>query len=964
MRALPLSLLLATAMLAGQAAPVTPAGKAFAAAKQLFDMRLDQQAIGSLQEFINKYATDPNVPHAQLMLGRCYRRQQQYDKAVQMLGTLVSTATTPEYALVRAEAHFEMAESFVAMKDYERAIRSYGFCLKLANDPDLVARAQYWKAESLYQLNRDDEALDEYRRVTEIAPSHKLASWAFYSIGMIELRKERFAAAIPPLERVLTQYKDSELAGESQLALGFAYAGRARAAAEGPGQENDYRKAIETFTAVLESTGATPRAKEQATLALAYAYSHLKQYDKSYATYAKALEQLDASSQQAAKVRLQMAHALYNAGKYEEAGVEYARVAGSKFATLAPEALYWLGNSWYQQATQSKTPQAFTQAAAAFDRFLTDPGDQPALAPRAALFQAFCYEDLAGLGENAAAAKAIAAFKVIVDKWPASREANEAQAGIARLTVRMSPEQLRGVAGSLPEGAASWNVALRLAREEFLAGKYNGALAAATTVLEGSPTGELAAQANYLAGAGQQKLGKPDLAIAHYKKVLAANVSSELNVFAQRGLTQAYLDTQRFAEARATAQALLKLPMGEKEQAEALMYLAEAFAGAKQPAEAAATYQKVVKEYPGSPLVPNALMGVAWMNEVRKDREQAIVAYRQLIVDYPDDRELVPQAFFRLGVNLAEMKDYAAAIEAFKNVPAGHKWADQAAYGIAWAYKDQGKVDEANAQFALLSEHYPDSTLAADSLYRVGEAKLEAKEYAEAARMFNRALEMVGANNSLAPLIAYKLAVCSFYADQYTVAADAFGKVVVNYPTSEYAADSLFWRAQAQEKLGQFGPARESFLQYIARHATQPLVLDAALGAGRAAYQATQYATARNDLQNALARCGEFAQSANSTLAERAKNVAPEAQFYLAESFFREKKYDEAIKEFAAVSVYAYEPWYSRSLLHMAECSALTGDRDAATRTLLLLQREFPNSDAAKEAPAVANKYNLSLTDR
>ena len=98
-----------------------------------------------------------------------------------------------------------------------------------------------------------------------------------------------------------------------------------------------------------------------------------------------------------------------------------------------------------------------------------------------------------------------------------------------------------------------------------------------------------------------------------------------------------------------------------------------------------------------------------------------------------------------------------------------------------------------------------------------------------------------------------------------------------------------------------------------------------------------------------------------AALTERAKNVQPEAQFYLGQTNLEEKKFGEALKEFAAVAVYQLEPWYSRSMLQMAHASMGLGDRQAALRSLQLLRRNFPESDAAKEIPAVAMLYGIDV---
>ncbi len=694
-------------------------------------------------------------------------------------------------------------------------------------------------------------------------------------------------------------------------------------------------------------------------LAMAQAYFDLKDYAKTEAICAQALDTVDPGNPLAIRLELWRGHALYNSGLYQQAISEYTQVANSHSPELMTEGLYWLGSSWFQVAMANKDVKASAAANSAFARFLASAGENNPQAAHAALMQAFCLEDLAEGGDATARAKAIAAYRGILEKWPSSREAAQAQNGIAHLTMAMSTEELKSLVGNLPPGAASWNIALHLAREEFEAGQNDAAMADAGKVLEGKPTNDVLAQAYCLIGAAQQKTGKLPEAITSFKQVLTNAPTGELAIFAQRGMTQADLDLKHYADARDAALALAKLSLDDKDQAEALMYAGDAYFGNLQTAEAQACYQKIVTVYKTSTLAPYAMMRIAWIAETKKDLLLAVATYRDFLANFPD-HELVPQAFYRLGADLAESKDFEGALRAFQNVPKTSTFAADATYATAWAYRDLDKQDEANAQFAAVAENYSDSPLAADSLFRLGEYWLEQKNYTEAMRFYSRAADNAVQGN-LGALTLYKLGVCAFHAEQYPVAANAFGKLIANYPTDTYLADSLFWRGQSLEKQGQFANAREVYLQYLEKFPRQPLALDAAMGAGRSGLLAKLYDNARADLQKTLLMCTEAANGSDKTLAERAKNVSPEAQYNLAQSYFEEKRYQEALKGFAGVSAYPYEPWYSRSMLQMACCSAELGDLHAAQSSLQILLRNFPQSDAAKEVPAVVKEYSINL---
>ncbi len=251
------------------------------------------------------------------------------------------------------------------------------------------------------------------------------------------------------------------------------------------------------------------------------------------------------------------------------------------------------------------------------------------------------------------------------EKWPDSPEAGEARAAIERLTT---------------EAASS---ALSQVRAACLAGKYAETIAGAQQVLDSKPAPEIAAYAAYLIAYSQHHLNHPKEAIPFYLRALANSKDATTILLAQRGVTQAYLDTQQYAEAHAAAQTLLHLPVTakegvarEQELAERYYMLAQAAALGKQYTEAGDAYTHLLKECPSSPLVPAALMGLGWVADTKKDSAAAMAAYQQMVDRFPNDAS-APDACFRLGQLLNDAKDYQHAIDVLQKVPADYKLADQ-----------------------------------------------------------------------------------------------------------------------------------------------------------------------------------------------------------------------------------------------------------------------------------------------
>jgi len=956
-------LLLLCCLLAGWTA--TPeADKLFTTARQYFDKRAYTSAITELSKFVTAFPKDSRTSQVKLMLGQSYQHQNKYDQAITQYRQVVTEATGAPNAPLRAKAHYQIAECYWLTKQYDKAAVFFGNCLKLSGgDNPLSARAHYWLAECFYQLQRFPDAKQEYANVPKTDPDNELTPWAVYSIGMIEMQQKQFDAAIAALEQVTTRYKEATVASEATLMLGYAYSNRAQGQKDDKVKEADFRKAVDLFAGIAGNANAKPESRQSATLALADTYFLLKDYDKANDAFQTVLKMSgDPTSSLGMTVQLRRGHALYDAGRYREAAAVYAIVASGKDKDLAAQAQLWLGNSWYHVATKEKDQKAYIDAIGALTRYRAAAGDKAPDVPHAALLTAFCLEDLAAAGDADSAGKSLLAFQEIRTKWPVSREAGHAQDGIARLTAAMPVDQLRKVVETLPEGAA-WSVDLSLARKEFRDGHFDQASADAKKVFDTKPTGEVLAQTAYIIGACLQQTGHAADAVGYYKQAQDASPTGELAPFILRGLILAYMDQTQAESARDAAIALTKLPLGKEDMAQALIYLGNAYTATRQFPEAMDAYEKVAKDYADvTSVLPTTFMGMAGAAEAKKDTNEAIARYREVIRRFPD-HEVAGQAFYHIGIKQAELKQYDEAIAAFKNVPALHKLADRAAYFIAWTLYDQGKVDEANAQFVSVADQFPNSPLAADSLYRVGEYWLEKKQYPDAMKCFNRAFQVVQPGD-LAPVVAYKLGVSAFYAKNYPLAVIGFDKVATEYPNHDFAAESMYLKANSLDLQDQAALAREAYLQYLAKYPKQELSLDATLGTGRASLAIKQYAQARADLTKAVQLYKDLQKVPGLLVddkADRAKAVMAEVQFYLAQSYFEENNYAEAFKQYAAVQD-DMEPWASRAMLQMAKCSGQLGNLQDARDVLQSLVTRYPKSDAALQAPQVAKDLGVEIT--
>ena len=86
-----------------------------------------------------------------------------------------------------------------------------------------AAEAMFHGARALSRADRDDDAIAWYHKVVAEYPSTTWAAEAQYLSGWLEFNREKFRAAIPPLEDSLARYPRSKFADNALWFLGMSH---------------------------------------------------------------------------------------------------------------------------------------------------------------------------------------------------------------------------------------------------------------------------------------------------------------------------------------------------------------------------------------------------------------------------------------------------------------------------------------------------------------------------------------------------------------------------------------------------------------------------------------------------------------------------------------------------------------------------------------------------------------------
>ncbi|MBC8875541.1 MAG: tetratricopeptide repeat protein, partial [Planctomycetes bacterium] len=281
--------------------------------------------------------------------------------------------------------------------------------------------------------------------------------------------------------------------------------------------------------------------------------------------------------------------------------------------------------------------------------------------------------------------------------------------------------------------------------------------------------------------------------------------------------------------------------------------------------------------------------------------------------------------------------------------------ADKVLYELAWAYKSSGddaKQADAIANFAKLASGYPDSSLAAEANFHVGESHYEKREFEEAAKAYAAAKAKNPAKD-IGEKAVYKLGWSHYQLEQYDAALADFTEQLGSFPQGPLKTDALFMKAeclyglenyaealpaykatqgielssptisvlallhggQSASQLKQWDEALALLAQIPEKHAESPYVPEACYELGWAKQNSGKEDEAMKDYEQA---------------ADKSRGaVGARARFMIGELHFTRKKYVDAIREFQR-TMYGYggdkalpevKKWQAKSGYEAGRCA-------------------------------------------
>jgi len=379
-----------------------------------------------------------------------------------------------------------------------------------------------------------------------------------------------------------------------------------------------------------------------------------------------------------------------------------------------------------------------------------------------------------------------------------------------------------------------------------------------------------------------------------------------------------YFNKDNYTEAIVHFSKSLEYPRDEKYTQRASFWCAEAKAIQRKNDEAENLYNQSIRNGSGDPALKlQAHYGLGYVLYNQKEYSKALVSFKEFVDKGNKQMPLYADALLRLADCYYIGKQFDNALSVYNQYKQGNAAdADYAYLQSGLIYGLQRKYSESRNQFGALITNFPTSRYRAEAMYQRAQFDIEQGNYQNAVEGLTQLIKSERTSVYI-PYAYARRAASYFNLKMYGQTVNDYSSVVKLYPAHPLAQEVLLPLQEALELAGRSG----EFDQYLA------LVKKANPGnkgleslefeTSKKLYFAEQYEKAVTSFQNFVQA---YPQSAFSS----------EANYYQAESYYRLRRYDQALMIYEKLKQQAAFIYASRVAVRMAEIAFRLGRyRDA-----------------------------------
>ncbi len=387
--------------------------------------------------------------------------------------------------------------------------------------------------------------------------------------------------------------------------------------------------------------------------------------------------------------------------------------------------------------------------------------------------------------------------------------------------------------------------------------------------------------------------------------------------------------------------------------------------------DAAKKFADVAQKYPQHELAADALFSQGAALKEAGQWQQALTVLENYL-EHDADGKFANDARQISAVCMAKLGKAQKGIQQLTEL-ASHAATrnDGVLYDLAWAQRGAGDNKAALETYRNLLHDYPNSNRTAAVQVEAAELLYQDGQFTPALELLRNVVVQQDAASRARIIAEYRMGLCYAGLNQQADAAAAFDTFVVQHAADGLAPAALYQSALAWIQLGKLDVGQKRLASIMTNYPTDVNASLATLKVGELQNQNGDYPTAKNTFQawlkdhpkdslSPLAWFGIGWSQENQAQYEPARQAytkvvdndtsatAARAQFQIGETWFAQKKYDQAARELLKVDIlYAYPEWSARALFEAGRCFEQLKQNDEAKKQYALCVKKFKETDVA-----------------
>jgi len=727
--------------------------------------------------------------------------------------------------------------------------------------------AEYYVAYSALSLyHKDGEKL-----ISSFIKEHKnhpKASLAYFELGNFYFQDKNYNKATEYLSKVRLSLVSKDQRTETRFKLGYAYFA-----------QRDFDKSIDFFNALKNEKGEYGPASNY--------YAGYIEYEQG--KYDEAVADLKKAEQDPAYKSVvpgMLADLYYKQGRYDELLTYSQQVLNSgtrvnqrDFYLLAAEALSKQGN--YQDAI--KYYERYQQGI-----------QNPPLDVRYRM--GYAYYKVGNNQEAISNFKQVASITDEIGVYASYylgvlylKEGNKIYAITAFDNARRSKFN----------NELSQESAFQYVKVSYDLGRVEEAIEGARTFLEKYPQSKHREEVGDLLSAAYLNSNNYNLAIEYIESQPTPN--NRQKVVYQKATFLKGMDLfnkGEYRQAIATFNKSLKYTLDEKFKAQASLWVGEAYSVARKYKEAIPYYQQTINTNVPSqdPVIKQANYGLGYAYYNTKEYPKALSQFDAYVKKTKAGEGYYDDALLRLADCYYVAKNYNSALRYYNQaIELNNVDNDYAHLQAGIVHSLQGSSDAAVGQFNYIIRNYTHSRYIDDALFRKAQLNFENGDYQRAVQEFTDLIQKKPTSQFI-PYAYMRRASSNYNLKNYEQSINDYVAVLTKFATHSAAEEALL---PLQEVLNLQGKA-DQFDQYLANYKKS--------NPDKKGLESVEFETAKNQYFNLnYNKSIESFKAYINTYNESGR--VPEAKYYIAESYYRLQKNEEALKYYNEIlAAKSYSP--------------------------------------------------------